>query len=143
MNYFIDPITGQDYAYDDDAPVNLIKPGLIVAPRRPSSIAVWQDGQWHEPAPSPEALIAAVTVAIQAELDRQAKLKSYDDIVSACSYAAQEVGAPFQAEGAAFLAWRSAVWTQAYAVLADVVAGTVPMPTPAEAVAQMPTLELP
>jgi hypothetical protein len=87
--------------------------------------------------------IAANTAAIQAELDRQALDKGYDNIVSACSYAAQPEGAPFQAEGAAFLAWRSAVWSHAYSVLADVEAGNIPMPTPEEAVAQMPALVLP
>ena len=143
MNYFIDPVTGQDYAYDDDAPVKAIKPGLIVAPKRPSATAVWQDGQWQEPTPTIEEMIAANTAAIQKELDRQAQAKGYDNIVSACSYAAQEGGAPFQAEGAAFLAWRSAVWTHAYAVLAQVQAGELPMPTPQEAVAQMPALVLP
>jgi hypothetical protein len=87
--------------------------------------------------------IAANSAAIQAELDRQAQAKGYDGIISACSYAAQPEGAPFQSEGAAFLNWRSAVWSHAYSVLADVEAGNVPMPTPAEAVAQMPALVLP
>jgi hypothetical protein len=85
----------------------------------------------------------ANTAAIQNELDRRAQEKGYDNIVSACSYAAQEVGAPFQAEGAAFLQWRSAVWSQAYAVLAEVQAGNAPMPSPEEAVAMMPILSLP
>jgi len=90
-----------------------------------------------------EAAIAANTAAIQAELDRQAQLKGYDNIVSACSYASGPDSDPFAAEGRAFLAWRSAVWTQAYAVLAEVEAGTKPMPTPEESVAQMPALTLP
>ena len=82
--------------------------------------------------------VAGAVSAIQAALDAAAKAHGYDNIVSACSYAAQATGAPFQAEGAAFLAWRSAVWTQAYAVLAQVTAGTVPLMTPAQAVAAMP-----
>lgn len=95
------------------------------------------------PPPTTADLIAANTATIQAQLDRQAQLKGYDNIVSACSYAAQEIGAPFQAEGAAYLAWRSAVWAQAYATLAQVEAGEIPMPTPEEAVAAMPALVLP
>lgn len=87
--------------------------------------------------------IAANTAAVQSELDRQAQAKGYDNIVSACSYAAQPTGAPFQAEGAAFLKWRSAVWQQAYATLAEVEAGTRPLPTPEESVAAMPPLVLP
>jgi hypothetical protein len=87
--------------------------------------------------------ISLNSAAIQAELDRQALAKGYDSIISACSYAAQPEGAPFQSEGAAFLNWRSAVWSHAYSVLADVEAGNIPMPTPEEAVAQMPALVLP
>lgn len=90
-----------------------------------------------------EQQAAACVAAIQTELDVQAQAKGYDNIVSACSYAAQASGAPFQAEGAAFLAWRSAVWQQAYAKQALVKAGTATMPTPAEAVAAMPALVLP
>lgn len=84
------------------------------------------------------AQITAVTTAIQAQLDATAQAHGYDDCISACSYAAQAVGAPFQAEGAAFLAWRSAVWAQAYVVLAEVQAGTATMMTPAQGVADMP-----
>jgi len=94
-------------------------------------------------APTFDQLIAANTAAIQSALDAQAVAKGYDSIISACSYAAQASGEPFQAEGAAFLTWRSDVWTQAYATLADVEAGTVPMPTPEEAVSQMPAYVAP
>jgi hypothetical protein len=94
-------------------------------------------------APSPADLIAANIAAIQARLDSEARSRGYDNILSACTYAMQPSGAPFQAEGAAFLAWRSDVWAQAYATLADVQAGQVAMPTPADAVAAMPALLLP
>ena len=40
----------------------------------------------------------------------------YDDIVSACSYAA--VPNPFQEESAALLAWRGNVWSWCYALMA-------------------------
>jgi len=86
--------------------------------------------------------VAVNIAAIQAELDRQAQLKSYDNILSACSYAAQPEGAPFQAEGATYLQWRSDVWAQAYAVLAEVQSGNLPLPSPEESVAQMPLLNL-
>lgn len=95
------------------------------------------------PAPSQDDQIKANTAAVQAEMDRQAQAKGYDNILSACSYAAQPVGAPFQSQGAAFLAWRSQVWQDAYTKLDQVKAGTIPMPTPAEAVADMPPLVLP
>ena len=107
------------------------------------AITVEQADAIRNPPPTTKQLIAANVSAIQAELDRQAQAKGYDNIVSACSYAAQAVGAPFQAEGAAFLAWRSSVWVQAYSELAQIQAGTMSMPTPAQAVAAMPVLVLP
>lgn len=88
-------------------------------------------------------LVAANIAAVQAEMDKQAKARGYDDIVSACSYASGDATDPFAAEGKAFLAWRSKVWAKAYAMLAEVEQGTRPMPTPAEAVAAMPPLGLP
>jgi len=83
-------------------------------------------------------LEAAITTAVQAQLDATAVAHGYDDVLSACSYAAQPAGSAFQAEGLAFLTWRSEVWTQAYATLAAVDAGTAQLPTPAQAVASMP-----
>jgi nitrite reductase/ring-hydroxylating ferredoxin subunit len=138
--------------YDDDIHPSIPEASIAITDEQ------WQDciahqGKWQVAAgeltlapavaPTVEQLIAANTAAVQKELDRRAQEKGYDNIVSACSYAAQEAGAPFQAEGAAFLQWRSAVWTQAYAVLAEVQAGNAPMPSPAEAVAMMPILSLP
>lgn len=94
-------------------------------------------------APTFDELVAANTAAVQDEMERQAQAKGYSNLISACTYAAQPAGAPFQAEGQAFADWRSKVWQQAYAVLAEVKAGTRAMPTPAEAVAMMPALVLP
>ena len=83
------------------------------------------------------------TDAVQAVMDAKARQLGYDNLLSACSYAAQPAGAPFQAEAAALVAWRSAVWAQAYSMLAEVEAQTRLMPTPEEAVAAMPALVLP
>lgn len=94
-----------------------------------------------EALPSIEDLIKANINEVQIELDRVAQEKGYDNILSACSYAA-DVNA-FQAEGQAFLKWRSDAWAQAYSVLSEVQAGTRPLPTPEEAVAMLPALVLP
>lgn len=109
---------------------------LIVADA--SGAPVLQDA----PPASFDQQVEVVTMAVQAELDRKAQEKGYDNIVSACSYASQPAGAPFQAEGAAFLAWRSDVWSTAYQILAEVQAGKRAMPTASEAVASMPVLML-
>lgn len=86
-------------------------------------------------------LIQLNVMAIQNELDRKAQEKGYDNIISACSYASGEN--LFQAEGLAFLKWRSDVWAKAYETLHLVQSGTIPLPTPEEAVAAMPALVLP
>lgn len=85
----------------------------------------------------------AISAELQKALEQGAKDRRYDSLLSACSYAAQPAGAPFQAEGAAFIAWRSAVWAKASATEADVIAGTAQMPTIAQALAEMPALVLP
>lgn len=85
----------------------------------------------------------AISAELQKALEQGAKDRRYDSLLSACSYAAQPAGAPFQAEGAAFIAWRSAVWAKAAATEADVIAGTAQMPTIAQALAEMPALVLP
>jgi hypothetical protein len=80
----------------------------------------------------------SIISAVQNLLDTTAQSKGYNDIISACSYAAQAVGQPFQAEGMAFLTWRSTVWNTAYTMLAQIKAGTIAMPTVAQALALIP-----
>ena len=65
----------------------------------------------------------------------------YDDIVSACSYA----GYPnvFQEEAITFGQWRANVWAYGYAELDKVIAGTRPVPTIPEILAELPALVLP
>lgn len=136
MKYFRDQ-AGTVYAFESDGSQD----GFIGADL--SAITQQQADELRNPPLTAQQQQAACVAAIQVELDRQAQAKGYDNIVSACSYAAQASGAPFQAEGASFLAWRSAVWQDAYATQAQVVAGTVTMPTPTQAVAAMPALVLP
>ncbi|GHH05809.1 hypothetical protein [Pseudodonghicola xiamenensis] len=47
------------------------------------------------------------------------------------------------AEVATFISWRDQVWQAAYAMLAEVEAGTIPAPTPAEVVAALPVIAWP
>jgi hypothetical protein len=81
------------------------------------------------------------TDAVQSMLDATAKTKGYDNIVSACSYAS--VANAFQAEGIAFLEWRSAVWAKCYQIMAEVQAGTRTVPTEKELLVELPALALP
>lgn len=93
------------------------------------------------PVPAPEEQRRALEAAVQRHLDAQAQAHGYDSILSACSYA----GSPnqFQAEGAAYLTWRAACWQHGYTVLAEVQAGTRPVPTADALVAELPALVLP
>ena len=80
--------------------------------------------------------LQAMESAIQEYIDSQAKNRGYDSIVSACSYAGYTN--EFQTEAVSLGVWRSAVWTKAYQVQADVEAGTIPMPTVDELIAMLP-----
>lgn len=90
---------------------------------------------------TPDQIIQAFKDAIQSTLDEAARAKGYDDIVSACSYA----GYPnvFQSEAIAFGQWRANVWAYGYAELDKVIAGTRPVPTIPEILAELPPLVLP
>lgn len=76
---------------------------------------------------------------VQAHLDAKAQTRGYDNIVSACSYAA--VPNTFQAESIAFINWRSAVWAYLYQGFADVLAGSRELPPVTSLINELPTLE--
>lgn len=82
------------------------------------------------------AIKANLTGAVQTHLDAGAQALGYDNIVSACSYAA--AANSFQADGLSFLTWRAAVWTKCYQVMAEVEAATRPIPTESELIALLP-----
>lgn len=92
---------------------------------------LWDGAQFSPPAPpeqSPEALQAEIVAATQARLDAFARTRSYDGILSACTYATSTVPR-FQAEGQYCVEARDATWAKLYEMLAEVQAGTRPVPT--------------
>lgn len=95
------------------------------------------------PEPTPEEQAAALkkhyTDLIQRLLDTEAQKLGYDNCNSVCTYVDTGV-AKFDAEGVAFRKWRSAVWAKGYALLAEVQAGTRPVPTEEELVELLPEL---
>ena len=93
------------------------------------------------PVPSDDQIAATLTRVVQLHLDGAAQARGYDNILSACSYAAVENA--FQAEGAAFLAWRAACWVHCQSVLTDCQEGLRPIPAAADLVAELPALVLP
>lgn len=65
----------------------------------------------------PVPTLADYERAVEDVLQECAAAHRYDDIVSACSYAA--VANPFQEESAAILQWRGNVWAWCYGLLSD------------------------
>lgn len=75
-------------------------------------------------------------------LDKKAQERGYDTIHTAALRAAL-VNSPFHAEGVAYGDWMDACNAQGYSILAQVQAGTIPLPTEDAFIAMMPTLVLP
>ena len=96
-----------------------------------------------EAAVAAQAFQAAVVTATQARLDTFANTRNYDGILSACTYASSAVP-KFQSEGQYCVNARDNTWAALYALMADVQAGTTPMPaTIDEVVALLPELTWP
>lgn len=74
---------------------------------------------------------------VQHHLDTTAQRKGYDNIVAAISYAGS--GHPvYSAEGVAFAVWRNQCWDTTFEILEAVFAGSRPMPSDAEFIAELP-----
>ena len=124
------------------------RPGYVIESAAPvQSNGQWVDGWRERPMTQAEmtvqqaAIVATLTDAVQQHLDSKAREKNYDDIVSACSYAA--VPNDFQAESQAYLTWRAACWKKCYQIMAEVQAQSRAIPTKAELLAELPLLVLP
>ena len=77
--------------------------------------------------------------AVQQHLDDTARTRGYDSILSLCSYV-NSGNATFAAEAQAGMDWRDAVWAHCNQVLADVQAGTRPIPTAVELILELPEI---
>ena len=88
--------------------------------------------------PTTEEIKANLINAVQGHLDSVARLKGYDGIISAASYAPFSNVPAFQNEGLAYGTWRSDVWALCYAYMAEVEAGTKAIPTASELIALLP-----
>jgi hypothetical protein len=71
---------------------------------------------------------AEIIEATQKRLDDFAKTRNYDGILSACTYATS-TAPKFKAEGQYCLGARDATWAKLYDMLAQVEAGTRPIPS--------------
>lgn len=92
--------------------------------------------------PSIEEQVTVFDAALVAHLDATARERRYDNRVT-CALRAGYPG-PFQAEGIAFAAWMDQCNALAYSLLAEVVAGTRPMPdSPQALIDLMPAMVWP
>lgn len=73
-------------------------------------------------------LVADVTNQTQQRLDLFAQTRGYDGILSACTYVTSAVS-KFQVEGQYCVESRDATWAKLYEIMAEVEAGTRPMPS--------------
>ncbi|WP_145156179.1 hypothetical protein [Pseudomonas oryzihabitans] len=87
-----------------------------------------------------ETLQATLTAAVQAYLDDQARARRYDGILSLCTYATSRVP-KFATEGQAGVEFRDTCWSHCYEVLDDVKQGRRPVPTAADLLQELPTLD--
>ncbi len=113
----------------------------------------WEQ-RWEVYSLPPEAVAANQAAAVQRlqegivsntqkRLDEFAKTRNYDGILSACTYVTSAVP-KFQAEGQYCVNARDTTWATLYQILAEVQAGTRPMPTGYDDVAPLlPVLEWP
>lgn len=112
------------------------------------------DGKWYiqfevVPMTSDEVTIKQVEIKAgivretQAHLDNFAQSRNYDGILSLCTYATSPTQ-KFAEEGQYGVEARDATWAKLYEIMAEVEAGTRPMPTSfADVVSELPVLQWP
>jgi hypothetical protein len=84
----------------------------------------------------------SLVCAIQLELDKKAHARSYDNMLSLCSYATS-TNSRFRTDADLAVAWRDTVWAKGYEILDAVIAGERPIPTREELLAELPVFEWP
>jgi hypothetical protein len=105
---------------------------------------VFEDIQKPEPEPpTPEEIQANIVESTQKRLDDFARTRNYDGILSLCTYATS-TKPKFAAEGQYGVEARDDTWAKLYEIMAEVQAGTRPMPESYEDIEdELPVLEWP
>ena len=100
------------------------------------------EGNTPDPYIPPQPTQETLSAAVQAHLDATARARTYDSALSCVSYIDSTV-TTYRAEAAAMRDWRDAVWLRCYELLAEVQAGTRPIPTESELIALLPAIVWP
>lgn len=87
----------------------------------------WNGQSFLIAVPTLHEIRSEIVAATQARLDAFARERNYDDIKSACTYAGCSVP-KFNTEGSYCQDRRAETWAKLYDMLAEVQAGTRPMP---------------
>lgn len=133
-----------------EADMSPLEPGVYLIPgnctakmppvNSPGFFVAWDGDDWgyvsdvtptEPPTPTPALTVADFDAALTAHLDTTAQSRRYDNRIT-CAVRAGYSG-PFQAEGQAFAAWMDACNAFAYTLLAEVQAGTRPLPDSTQA----------
>lgn len=96
-----------------------------------------------EPTPEQQqaALVKSYDEALTAHFNRVAGERNYDSLVTATMRAGYE--GPFKAEALAFAQWMDGCNIAGYALIAEVMAGTKPLPTIEEYLSSLPPMVWP
>jgi hypothetical protein len=92
---------------------------------------IWDGENYAPPPETPKTstqIQSEIVASTQQRLDTFAQTRNYDSILSACTYAT-DTNPKFSAEGQYCVGARGATWTKLAEMLAEVEAGTRPMPT--------------
>jgi len=91
--------------------------------------------------PTPQDLMADIQAKVEEHFNTVAQARSFDSRVSCMAYAG--FVNPFQADALAFGQWVAACWVLIYQAQADIMNGLRTIPTPEQAVLELPTMEWP
>lgn len=131
------------YKLTDEWPKHIARGSFVNPDSNPEYLAWLAEGNTPLPAdpPTPQQLLAGLEQAITKHMDEVAQAKRYDNRDSCRLYAGYVN--PFQAEAIAYGQWVAACWVASNLAQAQIIAGTRTIPTPAEAVAELPLMEWP
>lgn len=128
-----------DHVLESAPPIEFVV--LSEATGQPSVGYSWDGSQFTPPPALPPTQDEFVQAA-QDLLDRTARERNYDSLLSLASYATSS-NPKFKAEAEAGIAWRDTVWTMAYAIMADVLSGRTPVPTVENFLTALPRITWP
>lgn len=146
MSYYMTDANGKIIAFSDK---NWEPKNHNILYTEKDIVLAW-DGEYHFAdeipiRPKTEVLAELKTStekAIQLRLDEFARTRTYDCILSACTYngSTNEI---YRAEAEYCVALRDETWTKAYEIMNDVLAGKRPIPTIDEVFNELPRMAWP